>query len=127
MGMFETLCLSIGGLACLILILILVQLSRFLVKLEQSRQDLDASIIGTSSQLKNMQTTIAEILIEQKRITRLTVEGLDLKKAEMTGDFEIIEEPLPGSPASGAAPVPGTPPITGQKKQGVPTFPELKK
>lgn len=89
----------VAGLTWLIVILVLVQLSRFLAKFEQGRQELDANIIGMAGQLKKMQTTIAEILIEQKRVTRLTVEGLDLKKAEMTGDFEIIEEPLPGTPA----------------------------
>ena len=81
----------VAGLTWLIVILVLVQLSRFLAKFEQGRQELDANIIGMAGQLKKMQTTIAEILIEQKRVTRLTVEGLDLKKAEMTGDFEIIE------------------------------------
>lgn len=74
----------VAGLTWLIVILVLVQLSRFLAKFEQGRQELDANIIGMAGQLKKMQTTIAEILIEQKRVTRLTVEGLDLKKAEMT-------------------------------------------
>lgn len=77
----------VAGLTWLIVILVLVQLSRFLAKFEQGRQELDANIIGMAGQLKKMQTTIAEILIEQKRVTRLTVEGLDLKKAEMTGRF----------------------------------------
>ena len=119
----------VAGLTWLIVILVLVQLSRFLAKFEQGRQELDANIIGMAGQLKKMQTTIAEILIEQKRVTRLTVEGLDLKKAEMTGDFEIIEEPLPGTPSAavGPAPTPEPPPISVPRKQGGPKFPELMK
>ena len=65
-----------------ILIFILVQLTRFLAKFEQERRDFDEDLIGLAGQIKKMQTTLAEILIEQRRITRLTVEGLDLKKAE---------------------------------------------
>lgn len=56
----------VAGLTWLIVILVLVQLSRFLAKFEQGRQELDANIIGMAGQLKKMQTTIAEILIEQE-------------------------------------------------------------
>ena len=47
----------------------------------------------------------------------------------MTGDFEIIEEPLPGTPgaAVGPAPTPEPPPISVPRKQGGPKFPELMK
>ena len=106
------------------LILVLVQLTRFLAKFEQERRDFDEDLIGLAGQIKKMQTTLAEILIEQRRITRLTVEGLDLKKAEMTGDFEIIEEPLPG--ATGPQP-PEPPPFTAPQRQSGPRFPELMK
>lgn len=107
-----------------VLILILVQLIRFLVKFERGRRDLNENLLLLAGQIKNMQTTLAEILIEQKRVTRLTVEGLDLKKAEMTGDFEIIEEPLPG--ATGPQP-PEPPPFTAPQRQSGPRFPELMK
>ena len=53
-------------------------------------------------QLKKLQTTLTELLVEQRRITRLQVELLDLKRAEMTGDFEIVEEPVPGAVAAPA-------------------------
>ena len=109
-----------------ILIFILVQLTRFLAKYEQERRDFDEDLIGLAGQIKKMQTTLAEILIEQRRITRLTVEGLDLKKAEMTGDFEIIEEPLPGTGAASPQP-PEPPPFTAPQRQGGPRFPELMK
>ena len=107
-----TIIFGIGaGLTWLIVILVLVQLSRFLAKFEQGRQELDSNIIGMAGQLKKLQTTVAEILIEQKRATRLMLEGLDLKKAEMTGDFEIVEEPVP-DPLSPQSPVSPPPPIS---------------
>ena len=108
------------------LILVLVQLTRFLAKFEQERRDFDEDLIGLAGQIKKMQTTLAEILIEQRRITRLTVEGLDLKKAEMTGDFDIIEEPLPG-PAAASPQPPEPPPFTAPQRQSGPRFPELMK
>ena len=117
----------VAGLTWLIVILVLVQLSRFLAKFEQGRQELDANIIGMAGQLKKMQTTIAEILIEQKRVTRLTVEGLDLKKAEMTGDFEIVEEPIPPAPPSAGVTEPAVePPPPMPDKRPPSKFPEIK-
>jgi len=121
-----TIIFGIGaGLTWLIVILVLVQLSRFLAKFEKGSQELDSNIIGMAGQLKKLQTTVAEILIEQKRATRLTLEGLDLKKAEMTGDFEIVEEPVPGpGTLAPQSPVPPPPPIS-IPNQGGAQFPEL--
>ena len=110
-----------------ILILLLVQLTRFLAKFEKADRDLNENFIALAAQLKSIQTTLAELLIEQKRVTRLTVEGLDLKKAEMTGDFEIIEEPLPGAGAAPAPQPPEPPPFTAPQRQSGPRFPELMK
>lgn len=122
-----TIIFGIGaGLTWLIVILVLVQLSRFLAKFEQGRQELDSNIIGMAGQLKKLQTVVAEILIEQKRGTRLTLEGIDLKKAELTGDFEIIEEPMPG-PGSFSPQPPDAPPQVSIPRQGGPQFPELMK
>ena len=55
---------------------------------------MDANLIGLSGQIKKMQGTMSEILGEQRRINKLILELLELKKAEMTGDFEIVEEPI---------------------------------
>lgn len=114
-----------AGLTWLVVMLVLVQISRFLAKFEAGRRELEANIIGMGGQLKKLQTMLAEILIEQRRITRLTVEGLDLKRAEMTGDFEIIEEPLPGTVLPDAPPPPPEPPPIAIPKQSGPAFPEL--
>ena len=47
---------------------------------------------------------MSEQLGEQRRQLRLVNELLELKRAEMTGDFEIVEEPIvPAAPAPAAA------------------------
>lgn len=116
-----------AGLLGLVVIMVLVQLSRFLATFEKERRNLDSNIIGMGGQLKKLQTTVAEILIEQKRATRLTLEGLDLKKAEMTGDFEIVEEPLPGANAGGQQPPVAPPPIPFSKSGTDSQFPDFLK
>ena len=79
---------------CIILLIILGLLSRFCAKAQEANKDLDANLIGLSGQIKKMQGTMSEILGEQRRINKLILELLELKKAEMTGDFEIVEEPI---------------------------------
>lgn len=79
---------------CIILLIILGLLSRFCAKAQEANKDMDANLIGLSGQIKKMQGTMSEILGEQRRINKLILELLELKKAEMTGDFEIVEEPI---------------------------------
>ena len=63
------------------------------------KDDIDANVAAIDAQMKRQQSAIAEIIIEQRRMTRVMTEQLELKKAEMTGDFEIVEEPiLPTTP-----------------------------
>ena len=69
------------------------------------RSMLEAHISMQESNIKRQQSAMAEFIIEQRRMTRVMSESLD-KKAEMTGDFEIVEEPIPV-----AAPPPGAPTI----------------
>ena len=40
---------------------------------------------------------MSEQLGEQRRLIRLANEILELKRAELTGDFEIVEEPIPAA------------------------------
>ena len=70
------------------------------------RSMLEAHISMQESNIKRQQSAMAEFIIEQRRMTRVMSESLELKKAEMTGDFEIVEEPIPV-----AAPPPGAPTI----------------
>ena len=81
---------------CIILLIILGLLSRFCAKAQEASKDQDANLIGLSGQIKKMQGTLSELLGEQRRMNKLMLELLELKKAEMTGDFEIVEEPIVG-------------------------------
>ena len=92
----------VAALTWIVVMMGVAQLSRFYSKFQDARRELDANLLGMAGQLKKLQTTLTELLVEQRRITRLQVELLDLKRAEMTGDFEIVEEPLPGAVAAPA-------------------------
>ncbi len=86
-----------------IFILGVAQLSRFYARFLEAAKSLDNNLNAMNAQLKKMQSSIAEMIIEQRRQSRLQTEQLDLKRAEMTGDYEIVEEPIPGAvpPPSG--------------------------
>ncbi len=90
----------------LIFILGVAQLSRFYTRVMEMRRELDANSLAVVNQLKKIQTTLSEVAIEQRRSTRLMLEQIDLKKAELTGEFEIIEEPIPGPGAPVEEPQP---------------------
>ena len=92
----------VAALTWIVVMMGVAQLSRFYSKFQDARRELDANLLGMAGQLKKLQTTLTELLVEQRRITRLQVELLDLKRAEMTGDFEIVEEPVPRAVAAPA-------------------------
>ena len=89
---------------CVIVLILVAQLSHFYAKFQEFRKDYEANIIGLAGQLKKLQSTMSEQLGEQRRQLRLFNELLELKRAEMTGDFEIVEETIaPAEPAPAAA------------------------
>lgn len=92
----------VAALTWIVVMMGVAQLSRFYTKFREARREMDANLLAMAGQLKKMQTTLTEMLVEQRRITRLQVELLDLKRAELTGDFEIVEEPIPGAAAAPA-------------------------
>jgi len=97
---------------CVSLLALLGLVSHFCAKFVALQKDLEANLIGLTGQLKRLQTSFAEQLIETRRSARLLHEQLELKRAEMTGDFEIIEEEIPETSASAkktAAPAMKTP------------------
>ena len=114
----------VAGLTWVIVMMGIAQLSRFYSKFQEGRRELDANLLNMAGQFKKMQSTLTELLAEQRRITRLTLEQLDLKRAEMTGDFEIVEEPIPPAPPS-AEPA-GEPPPPMPDKRPPSKFPEIK-
>ena len=88
---------------CVIVLIVLAQISHFYAKFQDYRKDYEANMIGLAGQLKKLQSTMSEQLGEQRRQIRLVNELLELKRAELTGDFEIVEEPI--EPAAPAEPV----------------------
>ena len=63
-------------------------------------KDAETQQMAMAAQLKQMQGTLSESLGELRRANRLTIEQLELKRAEMTGDFEIVEEPIVPAPVA---------------------------
>lgn len=98
----------------------IVLLARFYSKYQETKRELDLNLLNIADQVKKIHITLKELLTEQHRISRLTLEQLDLKRAEMTGDFEIVEEPIPPAGAS-AEQEPAVP-----EKRPPSKFPEIK-
>lgn len=110
-------------LICIILLILLGQISRFYVKMRNFCKENDAQQLILNAQLKQLQGTLSEVLGELRRSNRLVNEQLELKRAEMTGDFEIVEEPIAPPPVKSAAAAPAAPPpIQGDQPQ---KFPKL--
>ena len=108
-------------LICIILLVLLGQISRFYVKMRNFCKENDAQQLILNAQLKQLQGTLSEVLGELRRSNRLVNEQLELKRAEMTGDFEIVEEPIAPPPVKSTAAAPATPPpIQGEQPQKFP-------
>ena len=84
---------------CIILLVLVGQLSRFYSRMKSLAADLDAQQLAVNAQLKQLQGTLSEVLGEIRRGNRLSNELIELKQAELTVDFEIFEEPIAPSPA----------------------------
>lgn len=101
----------VAGLTWVIVMMGIAQLSRFYSKFQEGRRELDANLLNMAGQFKKMQSTLTELLAEQRRITRLTLEQLDLKRSgNEPGDFEIVEEPIPPAPPSAGVTEPAVEP-----------------
>ena len=88
---------------CIILLVLVGQLSRFYARMKNLAADLDAQQLAINAQLKQLQGTLSEVLGEIRRGNRLSNELIELKQAELTGDFEIVEEPIAPAPAQKSA------------------------
>ena len=87
-----------------IFILGVAQLSRFYAKFLEASKKMDDNMAAVNAQMKKLQGSLAELIIEQRRQSRLQFEQVELKRAEMTGDYEIVEEPI--GPVAAPAPAP---------------------
>ncbi len=109
---------------CIILLIMLGQLSRFYARLRDFCKESDAQQLALNAQLKQLQGTMSEILGELRRANRLANEQLELKRAELTGDFEIVEEPIvPAAPPKQSAAVNTPPPPAAAEAPK--TFPKI--
>jgi hypothetical protein len=113
---------SVALMICIILLIILGLLSRFYVLMKNFCKETDAQQLALSAQLKQLQSTMSEILGEMRRGNRLANEQLELKRAEMTGDFEIVEEPIMPQPVTKQAEPEVSVPTQGEAPK---TFPKL--
>lgn len=113
---------SVALMICIILLIILGQLSRFYALIKKFCKEEDAQQLALSAQLKQLQGTMSEILGEMRRANRLANEQLELKRAEMTGDFEIVEEPIMPQPVTKQAEPEVPVPTQGEAPK---TFPKL--
>lgn len=109
---------------CIILLIMLGQLSRFYARLRDFCKESDAQQLALNAQLKQLQGTMSEILGELRRANRLANEQLELKRAELTGDFEIVEEPIvPAAPPKQSVAVNTPPPPAAAEAPK--TFPKI--
>ena len=88
----------------IILLAGVVQFSRLFKTFLEYHREMEASMLGLAGELKKIESSLTELIVEQRRISRLTIEQLDLKKAELTGDFDIVEEPIYTPPEPPKAP-----------------------
>ena len=84
----------VAGLTWLIIMCTVVQVSKFYANFCIARKTLETNMTGLTGQIKRLQSTMTELLVEMRKTNRIQQNLLDLKQAEMTGDFEIVEEPI---------------------------------
>ena len=72
----------------------LVTLAVLLAKLRETIKEIADIKVTLIEAFKHLDKPFADALGESRRNNRLLSELLALKQAEMTGDFEIVEEPI---------------------------------
>ena len=79
----------------ILMILLLLLIIRTLAYFRAAVRENEERTIALFNALQKMHGTMNEQLGEQRRQIRVQQELLQLKHAEMTGDFEVIEEDIP--------------------------------
>ena len=69
-----------------------------LAKLRELLKELSDIRVTLAEAFKHLDKPLSDALAEDRRNNRLLSELLALKQAEMTGDFEIVEEPVIPTP-----------------------------
>lgn len=84
----------------LLMILLILLLIRMLGYFRAAVKENEERTISLFNAMQKLHGTMNEQLGEQRRQMRAMQELLQLKHAEMTGDFEVIEEEIPQMPAA---------------------------
>ena len=100
----ETIILVVLALILLVQLAVMALALNSAKKWEAFRTMIEAHVGVQEANTKRQLSEMAEFRVEQRRTTRVMSESLELKKAEMTGDFEIVEEPIPPPPPPAGAP-----------------------
>ena len=82
----------------LLMILLLLLFIRLLSYIRSAVRESEERTISMFNALQKMHSTMNEQLGEQRRQIRVMQEILQLKHAELTGDFEIVEEEIAPAP-----------------------------
>jgi len=69
-----------------------------LTKIREAIKELSDIKVSLVEAFKHLDKPLSDALAEDRRNNRLISELLALKQAEMTGDFEIVEEPVLPTP-----------------------------
>ena len=86
--------IALLALTVIALALLAVLVRMLLVKQDESVRALEDIKITFAGEFKELSKVLADALNEAKQTNRHLAEQLALKEAEMTGDFEIVEEPI---------------------------------
>ena len=86
--------ITVVSLSWLIIMLGVIKISQMAILVKKMEKSVDMNLTGIASQMQKLQTITAELLKEQRRTSRLISDLTDLKKAEMTGEYEIVETPI---------------------------------
>ena len=89
-----------------LMVLLLLLLVRSFIFMRAALRESEERTIALFNALQKMHATMNEQLGEQRRQMRTVQELLQLKQAEMTGDFEVIEEEIPAPAVSEIEPPP---------------------
>ena len=84
----------------MLMILLLLLLIRMLGYFRSAVRENEERTISLFNAMQKMHGTMNEQLGEQRRQIRVLQELLQLKHAEMTGDFEVVEEEIPAAPVA---------------------------
>ena len=86
--------IALLALAVIAIIFLIVCVRMVLVKQDEAVKALEDIKITFAGEFKELSKVLTDALTEAKQTNRHLSEQLALKEAEMTGDFEIVEEPI---------------------------------